>query len=333
MPIDRDRGVDVEPTTSTLPASSRALLRSRGAARARPRGAAQSAAARAGTGTPWRRSAFARARAQRSREDVRERRARRGGPRRARGSVPLRPLVERAHRGAAPDLVVDLAPGVARDRPLGREAQVGPEDERHFVLRVAARRARSGADRASRRRPACSPTPRRTWSAGGRARSARARSRGSRRGRRTRDRGRRASCARTANMVPNLSTWTLTPISNMSAAGAMVTSAWLDWASICFTRLDVARLDARLVDRAGEDVARAHGEGRRGRARRRDPARGADSRRARVVKALGQLIAEREHGGDQSDRGAVVGVSARVGLGGDVFGERDRARRASPAPR
>ena len=42
-----------------------------------------------------------------------------------------------------------------------------------------------------------------------------------------------------ANMVPRFSTWTFTPISNMSAAGAMAMSACCAWASICRTASDV----------------------------------------------------------------------------------------------
>ena len=41
-----------------------------------------------------------------------------------------------------------------------------------------------------------------------------------------------------ANMVPRFSTCTLTPISNMSAAGAMMTSACSAWASISRTASD-----------------------------------------------------------------------------------------------
>ena len=40
-------------------------------------------------------------------------------------------------------------------------------------------------------------------------------------------------------MVPRLSTWTFTPNSNISAAGAMVTSAWSASASIFRTVSEV----------------------------------------------------------------------------------------------
>ena len=42
-----------------------------------------------------------------------------------------------------------------------------------------------------------------------------------------------------ANSVPRLSTWTFTPISNMSAAGAIAISACCAWASIRRTASDV----------------------------------------------------------------------------------------------
>ena len=48
-------------------------------------------------------------------------------------------------------------------------------------------------------------------------------------------------CARMANMVPRLSTCTFTPISNMSAAGAMMTSA-------CPAAASIARTASELPD-------------------------------------------------------------------------------------
>ena len=49
---------------------------------------------------------------------------------------PLRPLVERAHRRAAPHLVVELPARLAGVRPPARQPEVPAEHERHPVLRV-----------------------------------------------------------------------------------------------------------------------------------------------------------------------------------------------------
>ena len=50
---------------------------------------------------------------------------------------PADPLVERRHRRAAPDLVVDRPRRLARVRPVRRLAEVPAEDQRHLVLGVA----------------------------------------------------------------------------------------------------------------------------------------------------------------------------------------------------
>ena len=126
-----------------------------------------------------------------------------------------------------------------------------------------------------------------------------------------------------ANRVPRFSTWTFTPISNMSAAGAIATSACCAWASICRTASDVPASThdwfTEPVTRYDAPIARAAA----GRPGRRDPPRRPDPERP-IVAVLGlHPIAERQHRRQQDDRGLVVGMPAGIGLGGDVLGHRD----------
>ncbi len=123
-------------------------------------------------------------------------------------------------------------------------------------------------------------------------------------------------------MLPRRSTWSLTPSSNMSAAGAMITSATSACASIRLPSSE-AGLQRRLVDRAGDDVGRAERERRGDRRRRPEPTRRADADRPRVVVLVRQLVAELQDRREQRHQRLVVGVTAGVGLDGDVLGHRD----------
>ena len=198
-----------------------------------------------------------------------------GSPGSARNDA-ARPRVERAHRRAAPDLVVDRRVGVAVDRPAARLARGTSGTRAPCGASDRARRASTCAGRARARTPRVSPRPRRAV----RARISRLelrarRRRGSPRATRGRGTARRACGARTANIVPRLSTCTLTPSSNMSAAGAIVTSAMLGLGEHRLAVVGEARLDGSLVDRAGEHVGGAERE------RRGDGARACRARRPR----------------------------------------------------
>ena len=70
-----------------------------------------------------------------------------------------------------------------------------------------------------------------------------------------------------ANIVPRLSTWTLTPISNMSAAGAMAMSACCACASIRRTASDVPDSTHAWLTEPGHDIGRPHRQRRRRRPR------------------------------------------------------------------
>ena len=160
----------------------------------------------------------------------------------------LRPLVERPHRRAAPHLVVELPAGLAGVRPPARQPQIPAEHEGHLVPRVGLGPRQLRRVAALEERPASGPTPPRTWRGRASSPPGRARPPGSPPSSDTARYSSYSLSARMGNMVPRLSTCTFTPISNMSAAGAIVTSACPASASIFRTGVRAARLDARLVD-------------------------------------------------------------------------------------
>ena len=84
-----------------------------------------------------------------------------------------------------------------------------------------------------------------------------------------------------------------------------------------------AGLDAGLVDGAGDDVGGAHGEGCCGSGGGADAAAEADAEGHGVLKLFLEAVAEGEHGGEEGEGGAVVGVSGGVGFGGEVLGHGD----------
>ena len=241
------------------------------------------------------------------------------------GQVGARdPAVECAHRRAAPDLVVGHAgPGSPRcSSPRTGPGTSGRSAPSRASGCPAARAIWSGSrcgevahavvpDLVRAGAGTCAP-PGASRSAAGIVVDAR----------RSAGRSRAAACARAANIVPRRSTCTSTPISNMSAAGAMSQSATLAAASSSLAAARLVRLDAGLVDRTGHHVGGAQRERGEHRRRAADAARRADPDRSGVAQFPLDLVAQRDDLRHQHRQRPPVGVAAGVGLGGDVVGHR-----------
>ena len=83
-----------------------------------------------------------------------------------------------------------------------------------------------------------------------------------------------------------------------------------------------ARLAAGLVDRSGDDVRRAHLESGSRRRRGSDASSGAHPRPGGVAPRRRDLVTQGEQLRQENDERSTIGVTARVGLRGDVLGHR-----------
>ncbi len=232
------------------------------------------------------------------------------------------PFVEGTHRRAAPDLIIDLAGGVADVGPAGGEAEVPAEDEGHFVFGVALgtlnvrgidlleKLAGFGPDRVERF--AENGLFQRFALSGG-------------------------DGLETGIGAVDFKEFGGThgehgaPLDDLEfhahfkhvGSGGHDDVGLLDLGEHGADFVAAAGLDAGLVDRASDDVGSPHRKGRRGGGGRADAAAEADAEGGGVGELFLQAVAQGEHGGQEGEGGAVVGVAGGISFGGEVLGHRN----------
>ena len=238
-------------------------------------------------------------------------------------AAAARPLVEGAHRGTAPDLVVELPIRRARVRPLRRLPQVGSEQKRKLVARLGSCALQLRRVSLYEERPAGLP----------RLFKRRAEvlllELVAHRGRQGGDAvvgAEQLVEARGADGEerPPREHLHLDPHLEHVRRGGHAHVGRAGRSEELPNGVRGARFEGALVDRSRDDVGRPHRERRRHGCRGRDSPGGTDAHARGVAVLARQLVSERLKCGQEENERAVVRMAAGVGLGGDVIGHRDR---------